>query len=220
MKYIHKNPEPVGLRLYRQTLGATYSGLRKKKKLYRTVKQSLAQEQGYICCYCGRRITGAGDSQIEHIFAKGTPVYEEMQLDYESNLLACCDGGKSQRTSDSIRKEDLYCEAPKLDTILPINPLNPDCENHFMFSEDGEVIGVSKAAEVTIKILNLNSPVIKNMRKYAIDNYALFPPLDWQKELDRLKIKDADGKYEEFCFVLQQYIETFHASDLRQAATV
>jgi len=220
VKYIHKNPEPIGLRQYRQTPGATYSGLRKKRKLYRTVKQSLAQEQGYICCYCGRRITGAGDSQIEHIFAKGTTVYEEMQLDYESNLLACCDGGKSQRESDSIRKEDLYCEAPKLDTVLPINPLNPDCENQFLFSEDGEVIGVSKAAEVTIKILNLNSPVIKNMRKYAIDNYVLCPITDWKAELERLERMDSTGKYEEFCFVLKQYIETFHASELKQCAIV
>ena len=73
-----------------------------------------------------RRISGDTDSQIEHIYAKGTPAYEEMQLDYETNLLACCGGGKT----DSIRKEDIYCEAPKGDTILPINPLNPDCEKN------------------------------------------------------------------------------------------
>lgn len=211
MKYIHKNPEPIGLRNYRKTPDATYEGLRRKRSLYQAVKLSLAQEQGYICCYCGRRISGKGeDSQIEHIFAKGTPVYEEMQLDYETNLLACCDGGKSKRKTDSIRKEDLYCETPKLDTILPINPLNPECENKFMFSEDGEVIGVSKDAEVTIKILNLNSPVIKTMRKYAIDNYALFPVLDWNEEINRLQSRNSDDQFEEFCFVLESYIRFFH----------
>lgn len=130
VKYIHKNPEPVRLRQYRQKPDASYAGLRKKKALYREVKRSLAEEQGFICCYCGRRISGGADSQIEHIFAKGTPIYEEMQLDYETNLLACCDGGKSARKTDSIRKEDIYCEAPKGDTILPINPLNPDCEKN------------------------------------------------------------------------------------------
>jgi len=210
MKYIHKNPEPIKLRQYRQTPGASYSGLRKKKTLYRAVKQSLATEQGFICCYCGRRITGGTDSQIEHIFAKGTPVYEEMQLDYETNLLACCDGGKSERKSDSIRKEDIYCEAPKGNTILPINPLNPKCENKFIFSEDGGVIGVSKDAEVTIKILNLNSPVIKTMRKYAIDNYSLFPVTDWAAEIKRLQNKNESGQFEEFCFVLESYIKFFH----------
>ncbi len=210
MKYINKKPEPVSLRQYRQKSNASYIGLRKKKALYREVKQSLAEEQGFICCYCGRRISGGADSQIEHIFAKGTPAYEEMQLDYETNLLACCDGGKSARETDSIRKEDLYCEAQKGDTILPINPLNPDCKKKFMFAENGEVIGVSKDAEVTIKILNLNSPVIKTMRKYAIDNYSLFPVTDWEAELERLRTKNEKGEYEEFCFVLESYIEIFH----------
>lgn len=210
MKYIHKNPEPVRLRRYRQKANSSYEGLRKKKSLYREVKQSLLDEQGYICCYCGRRISGGANSQIEHIFAKGTPVYEELQLDYETNLLACCDGGKSARATGLIRKEDIYCEAPKGDTILPINPLNPDCEKKFIFSEDGEILGVSKDAEVTIKILNLNSPVIKTMRKYAVDNYKLYPVTDWEAEQQRLRVKDQDGKFEEFCFVLESYIEFFH----------
>ena len=132
MKYIHKNPEPVGLRQYKQNPNASYVGLRKKKALYHTVKLSLAQEQGFICCYCGRRISGiSSDTQIEHLYAKGTSVYDEMQLDYETNLLACCDGGKSERQTDSIRKEDLYCEAPKLNTILPINPLNYSSSTRF-----------------------------------------------------------------------------------------
>lgn len=220
MKYIQKNSPPPEFVSYCQCATASYAGLRGRKSLYKKVKKSLAQDQGFICCYCGRRISGEhSDTQIEHLYAKGTSVYEEMQLDYETNLLACCDGGKQERSNGTIRKEDLYCESLKGDTILPVNPLNIECENKFLFSDDGEVIGVSKDAEVTIKILNLNSPVIKNMRKYAIDNYSLFPPLDWQTELDRLKRKDANGKYEEFCFVLQQYIETFHSSELRQAAT-
>lgn len=79
MKYIHKNPEPIGLRQYKQNLNASYAGLRKKKALYRAVKLSLAQEQGFICCYCGRRVSGsAPDTQIEHLYAKGTPHYDEM----------------------------------------------------------------------------------------------------------------------------------------------
>lgn len=209
MKYIHKAPEPVRLRQYRQTPGASYAGLRKKKALYREVKRSLAEEQGCICCYCGRRITGGADSQIEHIFAKGTPEYEEMQLDYETNLLACCDGGKRVRENDSIRKEDIYCEAKKGNMILPINPLNPACEKKFLFAEDGEILGVSKDAEVTVEILNLNSPVIKTMRRYAIENYTLFPVTDWAAEAERLQTKDESGQYEEFCFVLKSYIETF-----------
>lgn len=215
MKYIHKNSEPIELRKYRQAPNATYAGLRKKRSLYRKVKWSLAQEQGFICCYCGRRISGtSSDTQIEHIYAKGTPVYEEMQLDYETNLIACCDGGKRERCNGKIRKEDLYCESLKGDIILPVNPLTIECEDKFLFSDDGEVLGISKDAEVTIKILNLNSPAIKNMRKYAIDNYSLVPPTNWKCEYDRLKKKNTNNQYTEFCFVLQKYIEVFHSDSL------
>ena len=136
-------------------------------------------------------------------------MYEEMQLDYETNLLACCDGGKGDRSQGIIRKEDLYCESIKGTTIIPVNPQYIDCEDKFLFSQDGEVIGVNKDAEVTIKILNLNSPALKNMRKYAIDNYSLFPPTSWEDELKRLRAKNNIGQYEEFCFVLESYIGTF-----------
>ena len=208
MKYIHKQMPPAKFVAYRNTTGATYAGLRKKKSIYKMVKMSLAKEQGFICCYCGRRISGCGnDTQIEHLFPKGTPVYDEMQLDYETNLIACCDGGKAERVNGTIREEDLFCESVKGTTVLPVNPLNAECGEKFLFSEDGEVIGVNKDAEVTIKILNLNSPIIKNMRKYAIGNYRLFPLIDWEKELTRLQSKDANGQYEEFCFVLESYIK-------------
>ena len=110
----------------------------------------------------------------------------------------------------TIRKQDLYCESVKGSLILLVNPLTIECEDKFLFSEDGEVLGVSKDAEVTINILNLNSPVIKNMRKYAIDNYALIPPSSWEDELQRLKRRDSNNRYEEFCFVLEAYISTFH----------
>lgn len=209
MKYIEKQSPPAGLTAYCRTPGATYQGLKKKKALYKVVKEALANEQGYICCYCGRRISGKGDTQIEHIFAKGTPVYEEIQLDYETNLLACCDGGKGQRSQGTIRKEDLFCESVKGSDILPVIPLYRECESKFLFSEDGEIVGVSKDAEVTVKLLNLNSPVLKNMRKYAIDNYSLCPPADWGAELLRLRKRDQAGAYEEFCFVLESYITTY-----------
>ena len=60
-----------------------------------------------------------------------------------------------------------------------------------------------------MKILNLNSPVIKTMRKYAIDSYALVPVSDWKAEKERLRTKNENGQYEEFCFVLESYIEMY-----------
>lgn len=210
MKHIIKNAPPPEFNAYRNSPGASYNGLVSDKELYGMVKKSLAKEQGYICCYCGRRISGEFGSQIEHIYAKGTDTYEEMQLDYETNLIACCDGGKAERARRTIRKGDLYCEAVKGNKILPVNPLMIGCEDKFLYADNGDIIGVNKDGEVTIKILNLNSPVIKNMRKHAIENYTLFPPNDWVSELARVQSKDANGQYIEFCFVLESYIKTYH----------
>ncbi len=84
------------------------------------------------------------------------------------------------------------------------------CEDKFLYADNGDIIGVNKDGEVTIKILNLTSPITKNMRKHAIDNYSLFPPQDWNAELKRVQSKDANGQYEEFCFVLESYIKTYH----------
>lgn len=210
MKHIVKESPPADFIAYRRLPNASYQGLRNKKRLYKKVKQALAKEQGFICCYCGRRISGCNDTQIEHIYAKGTDIYDEMQLDYETNLVACCDGGKTERAAGTIRKCDLYCESVKGSKILPVNPLMIGCEDKFLYADDGDIMGVNKDGEVTIKILNLTSPVIKNMRKYAIDNYSLFPPKDWEVELKRVQNKDLNGQYEEFCFVLESYIKTYH----------
>ncbi len=86
MKHIEKGSPPADFNTYRRSPNATYQGLRKKKSLYKKVKLALTSEQGFICCYCGKRISGGSDTQIEHIFAKGTDVYEEMQLDYETRV--------------------------------------------------------------------------------------------------------------------------------------
>ncbi len=212
MKYIKKNSPPQSLIAFRNKPNATYAKLTRSRKIYKETKQSLCEEQGYICCYCGRRINCDEQTQIEHFFAKGTPEYDDLQLDYETNLLACCDGGKSKRQTKEIDKSQLFCEAVKGNRTITINPLTIECECKFLFSEDGDILGVGKDAEVTIKMLNLNSPILKNMRKKAIDSLEKYCPnfttADWEKEMARLAHK-IDGKFEEFCFVLQSYILFF-----------
>ena len=189
--------------------------------IYEITRLSLAEEQGYICCYCGQRITGFEGTQIEHVFPKGTAAYGTMQLDYETNLIACCDGGKYERKIDlSIPVDDLHCDTKKSNNPIPVTPLNPLCEEKFLFNIDGDIFGVSADAEATIEILNLKSPILKNMRKAAIDYYSQFPPTNWNEELEKLKHKNSNNQFTEFCFVLKQYIEIFHSSELRQAAMV
>lgn len=216
MKYIRKNLPPQSLIDYRKDSEATYNNLKKNQAIYLETKISLCKEQGYICCYCGRRINGDRRTQIEHLYPKGYAQYKDMQLDYENNLLACCDGGKSELADNAGDKNYLYCDAAKGEQIIPISPLTVECENKFIFDENGDVFGTGKDAEATIKILNLNSPIIKNMRKYAIDYYEeycnSFTADDWRHEVDELN-NMIDGKFVEFCFVLQSYIKLKYLGD-------
>lgn len=221
MKYIVKQtPPPIFLEYINNNPTATYSMFKKGVRRYKETKRSLLEEQGYICCYCGRRIHNNEESQIEHIFPKGTDVYRKLQLDYETNMVACCDGGKKERSEGTINKEYLYCEAVKGNQIIPVNPLTSECEKKFLFDENGDIIGVSKDAEVTIEMLNLTSPIITNKRKAAIKYYIDYPVPDWDAEYARLSKKDSSGMFEEFCFVLQRYIEIFHWKDLKTTVRV
>lgn len=211
MKLIKKNAVPTELLAYRATTGANYIDLIKNHPdIADVVRLSLADEQGYICCYCGRQIDGIVGTRIEHIFPKSIPEFQPMELDYENNLLAACDGGRQDRKSDpSKTSNDLFCDVYKDNKIIPMHPLNPLCEEKFMYDINGEVIGVGSDAEVTIGLLNLNSVILKNKRKAAIKYYIDYPVPDWKQEYERLSQRDNSGKYEEFCFVLQKYIELF-----------
>lgn len=222
MKYINKNTPPSELVSYRRAPGASYDDMVKNHHdIYDITRLSLAEEQGYICCYCGKRITGLKGTQIEHIFAKGTAAYSKMQLDYETNLLACCDGGKYERKSDpSILADDLHCDTKKSNDPIPVTPLQNNCQDKFVFDIDGTILGISADAEVTIQILNLTSPLLNTERKYAIDAYSMFPSMDWKEEWERLEKRNSKGEYVEYCFVLQRYIEIFHEKDLKAAVHV
>lgn len=215
MKYIVKDSAPEELIEYSKTQGACYQDLYDNHwDIYRLTKESLVREQGYICCYCGQRIE-ASIAQIEHLFPKATKAYKIMQLDYDSNLIASCDGGKKERERDlSILPEHLHCDTQKSNDPIPVNPLDIKCEKKFIYTDDGEVFGCGKDAEATIEILNLSSPILNNLRKAAIYAYAFFPPESWSAEYKRLSRKNDAGEYEPFCFVLQQYIERNHGDQL------
>jgi uncharacterized protein (TIGR02646 family) len=79
-KYLdnHKELDPTGI--------DTYS----KAKL----RKSLLEDQGYICCYCGKRIENDSKTPIEHLNPKST--YKNRTYDY-INLLASCNGGSSHK---------------------------------------------------------------------------------------------------------------------------
>lgn len=168
MKYVIKNKEPAPFTEWKAQANdewqPTYNDLSGKTKA--SVKTSLMQEQGFLCCYCERRLT-ASDSHIEHLQPQRDPAVDS--LDY-SNLLCACQNqikkGKPRHCGNL--KGDWY------DPELLVSPLSPDCEGRFMFAGDGFITPAEAddaAARETIVRLGLDIPKLNDLRASAIEPF-------------------------------------------------
>lgn len=92
---------------------------------------ALMAEQGYICCYCERRLTN-DDSHIEHFRPQSDPTVDPLDF---GNLLCSC--------QNQLKKgEPRHCGNLKgewFDRDLLVSPLIPGCEDRFAFTGDGEI---------------------------------------------------------------------------------
>ncbi len=210
------NPDTPSRRIWR--LLDRKSGVYNKKML----RAHLIEEQGYLCCYCGRRITlNKNNTVIDHLFPKSK--FRDRTYDYENLLLSCTGGSRNivhvlredeslesvaidygvpmsrlqlinvsqnqvevmEKTYDLtnlksgdkiiiILKADRsrqHCDTKKRESILPIHPLQPDCESHFKYDAlDGRIVQTSEAVAEAVSILGLNAnPFIVQQRKNTLD---------------------------------------------------
>lgn len=217
MQYIVKGNEPDALIEYRKTPGVGFENLDKEVSL--AIKQALLQEQGHICCYCGKRIMLDNKTILEHILCRND--YKELALSY-NNILASCDGGQSDRRGQKRKEKRLFpshCDDKKSNKIIPLTPVCVDCENKFAYDDEGGVYGITPEAEQTISVLGLDCTTVKNRRKAAIEAYKLYremlkmTPEDsvvfWNQKLSFNSEKSSDGKYPEYCFAVRYYIEKY-----------
>jgi uncharacterized protein (TIGR02646 family) len=194
MKHIIKGQEPQELIDYKDKANENWKPNFKEldKEMKQVLYQDLMKEQGYLCCYCESRLEN-NNYHIEHLQPKSDPTVDP--LDY-SNLLCSC-----QRNLQ--KGEPRHCGNLKGDSILPISPLDPNCESYFTFNFDGKIKASQKddqAAKDTIKILGLDIPKLQAMRKAAIE-----PFLNEEISNEDLKIfikdylsQDSQGRYGEF----------------------
>ena len=207
MQYIIKQTPPSGFRKYCRKKTASYQDLSKlsNAEVKMDLKGALLNEQGYICCYCGKEIDEE-NSVIEHVKDKDN--YPNQQLDYH-NLACSCKGGQDRRSKNP--QYPLFCDANKGNFDILITPFEEFCISKFEFDEYGNIFGLDDAARETIKILNLNNEKLKNQRKYAIDEYRYIEPedIDWDVEQEMLSSINQYGKFLPFCFVLRNYIQTY-----------
>lgn len=132
------------------------------------LRLEIAAEQYYICCYCMVGIKGEPlDTKMEHYLPKETYKPNEV-FDY-ANLFAACNGG--ERT----KPIELSCDSKKGDddptqkTI--ISPLHENCERHFDYRENGEIVGLTAEGKATIINLNLNCNRLRILREKVIQAY-------------------------------------------------
>jgi uncharacterized protein (TIGR02646 family) len=228
MKYINKGDEPDSFTRWKalanENWTPTYDDLRGQEKT--DLYNALLREQGFICCYCGMRITrdlsdiGEDTSDtdrdschIEHL--KPQSIYPELALEYK-NLLASCQAERDKVPPPPVRcgykKEDWY------DENLIVSPLDANCADYFRYSASGEILPTEApdkqaAAKTTIEKLKLDIDKLRAMRSAAIDGtlLAIEGLTDQEIQLFAQGVEQLndEGKYQSFCFaiayILNQY---------------
>lgn len=231
MKKITKNPDPLVIKELinfirsekKADIIPTYTNFREKEKL----RQSLLKEQGYICCFCMRRIANSNETtKIAHIFPQNPVLDEDKQkvekenldLDYR-NMLAACDGGKGQPSRLQ------HCDTKQGNAILKINPADSikNCENLIAYRASGEIYSDNSDINYDLQeVLNLNLETIKKARKEAYDEImkrlnSEYPNKSFTKIILEKKIAEysqrEDGKYRPYCqyviYFLQKKLSKF-----------
>lgn len=203
MQYIKKGAAPHELKNWfdgqvvaGKRINSRYDDLDPKVK--KIVEKCLLVEQGWLCCYTGMSLS-EDNFHIEHLTPQSTSrandTYEDVNY---SNMLAAYPRGACK-----------FGAKVRGDKHIPINPLQKTCGGNFDFDFDGHITGKNKAAKQTIEVLNLESPLLDEMRYQAIEA-ALSPNNKPRSEAQIKTIAEkyctlnASGKYPRFCFVVSQ----------------
>ena len=203
MKYIVKQPEPREIIDWKDNDKMYQHGKpnwnRLPSELKELLRESICTEQGYICCYCERSLC-SGEMHLEHFKPKSKNKFPANQLDYD-NLFCSCQ-------FELEKGEPRHCGNSKgswFDETLIISPLEPDCENKFKYTIDGQIIPQDSSdvkAKTTIEKLKLDIDKLNKLRELAIEPFLdedLSP-----EELENfiqgylIEKEDNNGLYNEF----------------------
>ncbi|CAI8941004.1 TIGR02646 family protein [Pseudomonas sp. IT-196MI5] len=208
MKRVIKGTEPALFTQWKALANEgwtpSYSILRNPEK--QALHDSLLREQGYVCCYCGNKITRES-SHIEHF----RPQHHFVHLDLEyTNLHASCQG----ETEDPKPAHCGHSKGNKFDENSNVSPLDEDCESRFRFTLIGriEATDTDKPAENMINILALDISFLNNRRKEKLEGIfdneflASFSIEELEAIIQRYR-HPRDGQHEAFDHVIARYAE-------------
>lgn len=208
MKEIVKIKEPNDFVQHRAKPNSTFDNMPTSVK--NNLRDALLKSQGYICCYCMKRIRDR-TSKIEHFRSQmnhnGKNGSTDLTLDYSNLFAACPDlGGKYEtQTCDSHKKE---LELKK------INLTSPLCNSMFKYASNGNMSSVTGDDDINYdidNILNLNQQTLKDNRRVIYqglcDRFKTYSKKNeynlntLNKELSHWLEKDSQGQYKEYCMV-------------------
>ena len=209
MRFILKREEPRSLREYRAVPGAIYNGPN-FTSVKTDVRQQLLQEQGYLCCYCMKRIQDDElRTKIDHWHCQDR--YPDEQLSY-LNLLAACDG------NSGFPNNDQHCDTKKANIDIRYNPSDPSHKERLQiqYNSLGEIKSIDPTFNYQIDtVLNLNFSRLTDNRKAILD--AIIDVLhNKQGKRTRAEIssiirkwqaRNEEGKLMEYCGVAIYYLE-------------
>lgn len=140
----------------------------------RAVRDALMRDQGFLCCYCMRRIEpGKHQVRIEHHQSQSSA--PERDLDWD-NMLAACSGARKLRgrakddaAARKVPRSEQTCDNRKGDEAITINPLDASVDA-VRYLNDGRIQHPIAQLQADIdERLNLNVDFLVDDRLAARD---------------------------------------------------
>ena len=187
---INKSSEPASIVRYRRRKGAEYKLFSRDAPIdFQDVKRHLADEQGYVCCYCMGSISpDPGRMTIEHLKCRDS--YPKLQLKYE-NLMGACTGNQGANRPGRL----LHCNPHKANKDIHFSPLDTsrDIEDYIYYEfGDGSIYSYDVDIEEDIRLaLNLNVERLKSARANVLSEFLCtfadeegIDPETWRERLE------------------------------------
>lgn len=167
MLYIKKKTEPLALTQAKRNGLQCYDEMTTDVK--DAIRKQLAEEQGYLCAYCMRRMR-LETMQIEHYVAQHPTDGDydpALTIDY-SNMLGVCPGNKGEY----LPAKCLTCDQHRKYKPLTVDPRNADSVALVLYMANGEIYSKHPSVNEDLQnTLNLNCEAVylPQNRKAALD---------------------------------------------------